>query len=133
MRCTKTAEVEGLWLSKRPQSVCLNTQTTIQQQPNSSSSTELTLLYFPHFYAREILVTSFYDVTIVCSIILVGKPLHMHRQTTDSCLHICQHPCQLTVYTKSTKCHPFVSESVFVPVILSPRYFSVPSYHRSLY
>ena len=27
---------------------------------------------------------SFYDITIVCSIILVGKPLHMHRQTADS-------------------------------------------------
>ena len=44
---------------------------TIQQQPNSSSLTELPLLYFPPFYAREILVTLFYDVTIVCSIILV--------------------------------------------------------------
>ena len=28
-------------------------------------------------------MTSFYDVTIVCSIILVGKPLHMHRQTAN--------------------------------------------------
>ena len=28
-------------------------------------------------------MTSFYDVTIVCSIILAGKPLHMHRQTAE--------------------------------------------------
>ena len=39
------------------------------------------LLYFPPFYAWEILVMSFYDITIVCSIILAGKPLCMHTWT----------------------------------------------------
>ena len=89
---------------------------TTQQQPNSSSSTALPLLYFPPFYAWEILVTLFYDVTIVCSIILAGKPLHMHRWTADSRLHTCRHPCQLTILTEITKCRRFVSEPIFVPV-----------------
>ena len=60
------------------------------------------------------------DVTIVCSIILVGKPLHMCRQSANGHLHTCQHPCQLTVLTESTKCHHFVSEPAFMPVTLSP-------------
>ena len=73
----------------------------------------------------------FNDVMIVCSIILVGKPLHMHRRSADGHLHTCLHPHQLTVLTESTKCHHFVSEPVFVPVTLSPRYFGAPLYHRS--
>ena len=133
MRGIGTGEVEGLWLSKRPLSVCLNTQMTIRQQPNSPSSTALPFLYFPPFYAWEILVMSFYDVTIVCSIILAGKPLHMCRQTADGHLHTCWHPCQLTISNESTKCHCFISEPVFVSVTLSPRYFGVPLYHRSIY
>ena len=39
------------------------------------SLTALPLLYFPPFYAREILVMLFYDITIVCSI-------HFGRKTT---------------------------------------------------
>ena len=31
-------------------------------------------------------------------------------------LHICQHPHQLTIYTKSTNCCCFISEPIFVPV-----------------
>ena len=89
---------------------------TIQQQLNSPSSTALPFLYFPPFYAWEILMTSFYDVTIVCSIILVGKPLCMHRQTANGHLHTCWHQHQLTVLTDSTKCRHFVSEPIFVPV-----------------
>ena len=86
---------------------------TIQQQPNSSSLTELPLLYFPPFYTREILVMLFYDVTIVCSIILAGKPLCMCRQTANGHLHIHWHLCQLTIYTKSMKCHHFISKPRF--------------------
>ena len=67
-----------------------------------------------------------HDVMIVCSIILAGKPLHMCRRSAVVCLHFCRHPCQLTVSTKSSECHHFVSEPIFVPVTLSPRYFSVP-------
>ena len=58
---------------------------------------------------------SFYDVTIVCSIILAGKPLHMCRQTANGCLHTCRHPCQLTTLTESMKCR-FISEPIFMPV-----------------
>ena len=32
---------------------------------------------------------------IICSIILVGKPLHMHGRTAIVHLHICQHPHQI--------------------------------------
>ena len=88
-------------------------------------------LYFPPFYAQEILVTSLNDITIVCSVILVGKPLHMHRRSANGCLHTCQHPRQLTILTESTECHHFVSKP-FVPVTLSPRYFGVPSYCRTI-
>ena len=81
-------------------------------------------------------MTSPCDVMIVCSIILVGKPLHMCRQSAMVRLHFCQHPCQLTiltVLTKSLECRRFISKLIFVPVTLSPRYLSVPSYHRSFY
>ena len=73
------------------------------------------------------------DVTIVCSIILAGKPLHMHRRSAMVHLHFCQHPCQLTVLTKSLECRHFISKPIFMPTTLSPRYFGVPSYHRSFY
>ena len=92
---------------------------TIQQQPNSSSSNALPLLYFPPFYTQEILVTSFYDVMIVCSIILAGKPLHM-------CTRTCQ---QLSAYLPASmpinrlyrmehmyECHHFISVPIFMPV-----------------
>ena len=61
-------------------------------------------------------MTSPHDVMIVCSIILAGKPLCMHRQS--AMVHLCfhQHPHQLTVLTESSECHRFVSEPVFVPV-----------------
>ena len=81
-------------------------------------------------------MTSPHDVMIVCSIILVGKPLHMHRQSAVVCLHFCRPPHQLTiliVLTKSLECHHFISEPIFMPVTLSPRYFGVPLYHRSFY
>ena len=47
MRGTETAEVEGLWFKWRPSSVCLNTQITIQQQPNSPCLTALPLFILP--------------------------------------------------------------------------------------
>ena len=87
-----------------------------QQQLNSPRLTMLPNLYFPPFYAREILVTLFNDVTIVCSVILVGKPLHMCRQSADGCLCTRWHPCQLTILTESMKCRHFISKPVFVPV-----------------
>ena len=74
----------------------------------------------------------FNDITIVCSIILAGKPLHMCRQSADGRLHTCRHPHQLTILTESMKCHHFISEPIFMPVTLSPRYFSVPSYRRTI-
>ena len=53
------------------------------------------LLYFPPSITQENLMTSYNDVTIVCSINLVGKPLHMCRRTAIAHLHTCQHPCQI--------------------------------------
>ena len=83
---------------------------------DNTAAAELSFLYFPPFYARVILMTSLNDIMIVCSIILVGKPLCMCRQSTNSCLHTHWHPCQLTVLTESTKCHRFVSKPIFMPV-----------------
>ena len=81
-------------------------------------------------------MTSPHDVMIVCSIILVEKSLHMCRQY--AVVHLCfhWHPCQLTVLTvltESLECRRLVSKPIFMPVTLSPRYFGVPSYHRSFY
>ena len=73
-------------------------------------------------------MTSFNDVMNVCSTILAGKPLHIHRRTARVCLHTRWHPCQITVYYKSLESHHLFSEPIFVPVTLSPRYFGVPSY-----
>ena len=42
------------------------------------------------------------DVTIVCSPILVGKPLCMYRRTAMVCLCICRHPHQITICYEST-------------------------------
>ena len=80
---------------------------------------------------------SYYDVTIVCSPILAGKPLHMHRRTATVRLHT------LPASTPNNRLQQkfqfglvfrcLVSEPISVPVTLSPRYFSVPSYHRLVY
>ena len=81
-------------------------------------------------------MTSPHDVMIVCSIILVGKPLHMCRLSAMVHLHFCQHQHQLTILTgltKSLECCRFISEPIFMPVTLSPRYFGVPLYRRSFY
>ena len=61
-------------------------------------------------------MTSFNDVTIICSTILVGKPLHMHRRTAMVCLHTCQHPHQITIYYESLESHHLFSKTIFVPV-----------------
>ena len=78
-------------------------------------------------------MTSPHDVMIVCSIILAGKPLHMHRRSAVVRLHFCRCPCQLTVLTESSECRRFISKPVFMPVTLSPRYFGAPLYRRSFY
>ena len=71
-------------------------------------------------------MTLFNDVMIVCSIILVGKPLHMHRRSADG--HLCTHwhACQLTILTESMKCHHFISKPVFMPVTYI--YIYIPFY-----
>ena len=61
-------------------------------------------------------MTSRGDVMIVCSIVLVGKPLHMHRQYTVVHLRFCRGPHQLTILTESSECFHLVSKPVFVPV-----------------
>ena len=53
------------------------------------------LLYFPPSITQEILLMSYSDVTIVCFINFVGKPLHMHRGTAIVHLPIHRHPCQI--------------------------------------
>ena len=40
------------------------------------------------------LVMSFHDITIICSDLPVGKPLHMCIRIANVHLCICQHPCQ---------------------------------------
>ena len=59
---------------------------------------------------------SFYDVMIICSIILAGKPLHMCGPTAMVHLHTCWHPCQITIYTESLESHHLFSKPIFMPV-----------------
>ena len=87
-RGTDIAREEGQWLINRPNHSVPETQTTA---PGSSL---LFLIYFPPPIAQEITVMSFYDVTIICSTLSVGKPLHMHKGNAIICLHICWHCCQ---------------------------------------
>ena len=68
-------------------------------------------------------MTSFNDVTNVCSTILVGKPLHMHRRTAMIHLHTCQHPHQITVYYRSLESRRLFSEPIFMPVTLIYIYY----------
>ena len=76
---------------------------------------------------------SFNDVMIVCSPNKAGKPLHMCRRTAKVHLHTHQHPHQITVDHEGLESHRLFSKPVFVPVTLSPRYFSVPLYCGLLY
>ena len=66
---------------------------------NSSSQTPKARLCSPFIVPSlchgDNLMTSYNDVTIICSFILAGKPLHMCGRTTIVCLHICWHPCQI--------------------------------------
>ena len=48
---TDTAEVEGLWLGKRPSSVCQNNQMTIPLQPNSPVQLQSSFYSSLPFYA----------------------------------------------------------------------------------
>ena len=43
------------------------------------------LIYFPPQRAQEITVMSFYDIMIICSILLAVKPLCMHRGNAILC------------------------------------------------
>ena len=78
-------------------------------------------------------MTSYHDITIVCSDLLVGKPLHMHNGTAMVRLHICWHPHQNPKYYKSSKPLCLFPNPIFMPVTLSPRYFGVPSYWSLIY
>ena len=68
------------------------------------------LIYFPPPIAQEITVTSFYDVTIICSTFSMGKPLHMHGE--NAIIHLCihRHHCQnpsYYCYTQTTLSFPY--------------------------
>ena len=85
MRGTDIARVEGLWLIDRPNHSVPETQMTAPRFVCAL------LIYFPPNIAWEITVTSFHHVMIVCSNLLVGKPLHMHRGNAIVHLHVCWH------------------------------------------
>ena len=85
------------------------------------------------FSAQEIPVTSHYDVMIVCSNLPVGKPLHMHIGTAMVHLQICQCPHQNPLLLQRLQTSPSLFNPFSMPVTLSPRYFSVPSYWSLIY
>ena len=88
MRGTDIARVEGQWLNNGPNCSVPETQMIAPRL-------ELTFfIYFPPQIAQEITVTSFYDVTIICSTLSMGKPLCMCRGNAIICLHICWCHCQ---------------------------------------
>ena len=74
-----------------------------------------------------------HDVMIICSDLPAGKPLCMHAQTANVCLCICQCPPQNPKYYKSSEPLCLFPNLNSLPVTLSPRYFSVPSYWSIIY
>ena len=116
---------KGWWLlSKFPEYSAPKTQTTALRLM-------CTLLIYPPILCISIMcVTSLNDVTIICFPLLVGKTLHMCSRVMLTCLHICQHPCQL-IFNVSLPAHEPIHQfciSNSEPVTLSPKYFSVPLY-----
>ena len=85
---TDIAGVKGQWLINRP-------KCSVPENQMTALRLELAfLIYFPPQIAQEIIVTLFYDVMIICSTLLAGKPLCMHKGNTIIGLHICWHCCQ---------------------------------------
>ena len=80
------------------------------------------------FTAREILMMSHNDVIIICSILLAGKPLHMHIGTAMVHLRICRHPCRNPLLLQKLQTSSSLFNPFYVPVTLFPRYFGAPSY-----
>ena len=85
MRGTNIAGVGGWWLNKGPNCSVPETQMTAPRLELAF------LIYYPPPMAWEITMTSFDDVTIICSTFSVGKPLCMHRGNVTIRLHICRH------------------------------------------
>ena len=123
MRGTDIARIEGLWLINRSNRSVPETQMTALRFVCGL------LIYFPPQRAWEIIVMSFYDIRIICSILLVGKPLHMHRGNAIVHLpHLPASPPESPVTIATSKPHCLFFNLNFMPVTLSPRYFSVPLY-----
>ena len=87
-RGTNIAKVEDQWLDSRPNCSVPDTQTTAPRFMGAL------LIYFPPPIAWEIIVTSFYDIMIICSTFSMGKPLCMCRGNAIVHPCICQHHCQ---------------------------------------
>ena len=84
--------IEGLWLSVDPNACVETPRLTVIATAEVPWLGYVLLLYFPPSLTLENPVTSSNDITIICSINLAGKPLHMCRRTAIIHLCICQHP-----------------------------------------
>ena len=78
-------------------------------------------------------MTSYNDVMIVCSDVSVGNHCTCAEELPlFVCLPASVHT-EDTEYYGESKPHPLFSKPFSVPVTLSPRYFSAPSYCRLIY
>ena len=89
------------------------------------------LLYFPSSIAWENLVTSSNDVTIICSINLVGKPLHMCRRTAIVCLCIRRCPRQLKRKWRRFRTSSSLFQTVFHACDIYYYYRLAPGFHTA--
>ena len=122
-RGTKTAKVEGLWLVNRPK--CL-----VPEYPdNSPEVRQCSPFIVPSLDSMR----DPHDIMIICSDLPMGKPLCTHIGTAMVCLHICWHPCWNPKYYESSEPLRLFPNLIFMPVTLSPRYFSAPSYQSLIY
>ena len=111
---TNIAEVEGQWPpSNWPNHSVSETQMTAPRLLHVFS-----LYPIPKCTSRVIMM-SLNDFRIICSPILVGKALHMHRGIAWICLCLHWHPCQLFSSIMQEPCHVFHNPN-FEPVTLSP-------------
>ena len=127
LRGTKIAKVDGLWLVNRPKRL-------VPEYPDNSPKV---------WWCSPFIVPFLYSLRDPCDIMKwchdcllwssSGKTtVHAHQNCWHSCAHLpAPSPEPLNTMNASEPLHLFLNPN-FMPVPLSPRYFSVPL-HQSLY
>ena len=121
-RGTNIAKVEGLWLIGRPNHSVPETQTTA-----------LTCVCSPYIFPSPESMRDHCDVILWCHDCLLysfGRKttVHAQRKCHSSSVHLVALLPESPVTIAISKPHCLFLNPNFMPVTLSPRYFSAPSY-----